>query len=362
MKSKALTYGILRAIGILAGVALLCYFLYTIRSILFYIMIAAVVSLIGRPLVFFLKNKLHFPNMLAVISVLVLVLFFFIGVIGLFFPILMQQSEYIAQIDMDAFRGDLNALNLQVKEYLGVDELDLVQAFKQSVYFQDFDLKVVSDYMSVVFGTMGTVLIGLFSVIFIAFFLLKDSRLLLNSILVFSNHGDEERFQRVFQKIKNLLSRYFVGLTFQILILFVLYAILLFVFEVDNPIAIAFICAFLNIVPYLGPIVAGGLMIVFVFSSNLGADFSTIILPKALYVLGGYCVAQLLDNFINQPLIFGKSVRAHPLEIFLVILIAGLLSGIIGMIVAIPFYTALKVIAKESLSEYKIVQKLTNDL
>lgn len=300
--------------------------------------------------------------MLAVISVLVLVLAFFIGLIMLFIPIILQQSENIGQIDMDAFRSDLNALNLQIKEYLGVKEIDIVQGLRQTTFVQEFDMNDFSNYMNVVFGSMGTVLVGLFSIIFISFFLLKDSRLLLNSILVFSNHGDEERFQRVFSKIKNLLSRYFVGLTLQILVLFILYTVLLMVFEVDNPIAIAFICAFLNIVPYLGPIVAGVLMLLFVFSSNLGADFSSVILPKALYVLGGYCIAQLVDNFINQPLIFGKSVRSHPLEIFLIILIAGLLFGILGMIVAIPFYTAIKVIAKESFSEYKIVKKLTRDM
>ena len=86
------------------------------------------------------------------------------------------------------------------------------------------------------------------------------------------------------------------------------------------------------------------------------------ILPQLMYVMGGYIICQLIDNFINQPLIFGASVRSHPLEIFLVILIAGLLMGITGMIVAVPFYTAMKVIAKESLSEYKIVKRLTRDL
>jgi predicted PurR-regulated permease PerM len=104
------------------------------------------------------------------------------------------------------------------------------------------------------------------------------------------------------------------------------------------------------------------LMALFVISSNLGADFQVVILPKLIFVMMGYSIAQLIDNLISQPLIFGASVRSHPLEIFLIILISGLLFGIIGMVVAIPFYTALKVIAKESLSEYKIVKRLTRDL
>ena len=185
---------------------------------------------------------------------------------------------------------------------------------------------------------------------------------MLNSILVFANRGEEKKFQRVFNKIKILLSRYFVGLFLQITVLFILYTILLTVFEINNPVAIAFICAFLNLIPYLGPIFAGILMGLFVISSFLGADFTTVILPRLGYVMLGYGICQVIDNFISQPMIFGASVRSHPLEIFLIILISGLLFGIAGMVVAVPVYTALKVIAKESLSEYKIVKRLTRDL
>jgi predicted PurR-regulated permease PerM len=97
-------------------------------------------------------------------------------------------------------------------------------------------------------------------------------------------------------------------------------------------------------------------------SSNLGESFSDVILPKTTYVMIGFIIAQLVDNFFSQPYIFSKSVKSHPLEIFLVIIIAGLLFGIIGMIVAVPFYTAIKVILKEFLSENKLVKKLTKDL
>lgn len=360
--SKSIAYGILKALGIILGVILLCYFIYEVQSVIAYIAIAAVIALVGRPIVIFLREKLKFPNQLAVITVLLLVLLVFVGLIALFVPIIVQQSENLAQIDINAFKKDLNALNIQVREYLGVKQIDIIQGLRQTTFIQNFDLKVIPDFMNLLFGGLGTAFIGVFSILFISFFLLKDSSLMLNSILVFSNYGEEERFKLVFNKIKILLSRYFVGLTLQILVLFILYSILLMVFEVDNPIAIAFICAFLNIVPYLGPVVAGVLMMMFVISSNLGADFSTIILPRLLYVLGGYLIAQLIDNFINQPLIFGKSVKSHPLEIFLIILISGLLFNVLGMIVAIPTYTAIKVIAKEAFSEYKIVKKLTRDL
>ncbi|OEY72445.1 permease [Salegentibacter salarius] len=362
MNSKSITLGILRATGIMIGIILLLYFLYEIQSVLVYIAIAAVISLVGRPVVILLRQRLKIPNQLSVVLVLILVLSIFAGIILVFVPIVIEQSQYLSRIDMDAFRSDLNELNNQVNNYLGVEEINLIEGLKQSEFIRNFDISAVPTLLNNVFSILGATLIAIFSILFISFFLLKDSKLMLNSILVFANRGDEQKFQRVFNKIKILLSRYFVGLTLQITVLFVLYAILLSVFEINNPIAIAFICAFLNLVPYLGPLFAGILMALFVISSNLGADFQLIILPKLGYIMLGYAICQLIDNMISQPMIFGASVKSHPLEIFLIILIAGIIFGITGMVVAVPFYTALKVIAKESLSEYKIVKRLTRDL
>ena len=73
-------------------------------------------------------------------------------------------------------------------------------------------------------------------------------------------------------------------------------------------------------------------------------------------------IGQLVDNFFSQPVIFSNSVRSHPLEIFLIIIIAGLMFGVVGMIVAVPGYTAIKVILKEFLADNKIVRRLTRDL
>ena len=73
-------------------------------------------------------------------------------------------------------------------------------------------------------------------------------------------------------------------------------------------------------------------------------------------------IGQLIDNFFSQPFIFSNSVKSHPLEIFLVIIIAGLLFGVVGMIVAVPGYTAIKVILKEFLAENQIVKRLTKNL
>ena len=83
------------------------------------------------------------------------------------------------------------------------------------------------------------------------------------------------------------------------------------------------------------------------------------IIIKSFFLFG---FVQSIDNFLIQPSIYSKAFNAHPLEIFLVIIIGGLLFGIIGMITAVPCYTALKVILKEFLSDNKIVKSLTKDI
>ncbi|MDB2494051.1 AI-2E family transporter, partial [Flavobacteriaceae bacterium] len=137
---------------------------------------------------------------------------------------------------------------------------------------------------------------------------------------------------------------------------------ILMIFGIENSIVIAFLCALLNLIPYIGPMIGCFLMLFLTMSSNLGLDFQSEILPKSIYVLIGYIFAQLIDNFVSQPVIFSKSMKSHPLEIFLTIIIGGILFGVSGMILAVPTYTALKVILKAFLSDNKIVKSLTKEL
>ena len=115
-------------------------------------------------------------------------------------------------------------------------------------------------------------------------------------------------------------------------------------------------------IPYVGPSIGAIVGMIITVSSNLDVDFYTTLMPMLLKVMIVFACMQAIDNFILQPVIYSNSVKAHPLEIFLVILIAAKLGGIIGMILAIPSYTVMRVIAKEFLNQFKIVQKMTESL
>ena len=184
---------------------------------------------------------------------------------------------------------------------------------------------------------------------------MKDSKLLMNAILTILPNKSENKFSKSTEIINNLLSRYFIGLVLQITILFVLYTITLLIFGINNAVVIAFLCALLNLIPYIGPIIGAVIMFLLSMTSNLGQDFQTEILPTTMYVMIGYLIAQIIDNFFSQPFIFSKTTKSHPLEIFLIIIIGGLLFGVVGMITAVPLYTALKVILKEFSNLFLII-------
>ncbi|WP_296384438.1 AI-2E family transporter [Winogradskyella sp.] len=362
MNSKTIATGILRALGILLAVAIVLFFLYKIQSVIVYIAVAAVISLIGRPIVLFLRRKLKFSNTIAVVTTMVLLIGLLVGLVGMFIPLVAEQGHNLALLNIDELQTNVEDLYNQIITYFEFQNIDVEKSIKESNLLSKLDFAVIPDFLNSFISGLGSFSIGLFSVLFISFFFLKDSKLFEDGIMTFIPKGNEMRSKRSFTKIKDLLSRYFVGLIFQILILFVIYTIVLLIFGIDNAVVIAFLCALLNLVPYVGPMVSGFLMLLLSMSSNLGESFSEVILPKTTYVMIGFVIAQLVDNFFSQPFIFSKSVKSHPLEIFLIIIIAGILFGIVGMIVAVPAYTAIKVILKEFLSEYKVVNKLTKGL
>jgi len=357
MNSKIIANGILRAIAYLIGIALIILFFYKIQSVLFYLSIAAVLSLIASPFIRFLRVRLKLPNTLAVVIAMFAFIFIFSGIISLFIPLIVQQGHKISLLNIESFRSDIRDLIAQIHNYFLSKNIDIFKDLK------NIDLtggiQSIPGLLNSLVSLIGSFSIGLLSVLFITFFLMKDSQILHNVILAVTPDEKEERILNSLNTIKILLSRYFIGLIIQISILFAIYSITLLIFGIESAVVIAFLCALLNIIPYLGPLIGGVLMLTLTMTSNLDQDFQNYILPTTIYVLIGYIFAQLIDNFFSQPMIFSKSVKSHPLEIFLIIIIGGLLFGIVGMILAVPSYTAIKVVLKEFLSDNEIVKSIT---
>lgn len=360
MKSNIIARGILKALAVITVGSLIIFFFYKIQSVLIYLIIAIVLSLIGRPIVDLLVKKLKFPNIVAVILTMTIFLFVILGIISMFIPLIKEQGHNISLLNTEELRDRI--LNL-------FKEMDLFFASRRINIFGEFknidltsNISSIPSLLNSLMSVVGTFSMGLFSVLFITFFFLKDSQLLPNAFVSITPKGKEYKTLNSLKKINDLLSRYFIGLIIQISILFAIYSITLLIFDIKSAVVIAFLCALLNLIPYLGPIIGGVLMLLLTMTSSLEYDFQTHILPVTSYVLIGYIFAQLIDNFFSQPIIFSKSVKSHPLEIFLVIITAGFLFGVTGMIFAIPAYTVIKVVLKEFLSDNEFVKSLTKGI
>jgi predicted PurR-regulated permease PerM len=361
MNAKEITKGIFWAVLQLTGLCLLAWLLYQLKTLLIYMLIAGIISLIGRPINRFLMLRLKMRAVLATSISILLLLGLLISLFSLFVPLLLQQGENLSLLDVDLLKVNIETLVEEITVYFQLDNSFWEQQFSVDNLFQNVNFGLLPELLNQTLELLGGFTIGLFSVVFILFFFLKDSHLQERIILALVNDKVSTRVEKSIDKTKGLLSRYFLGLLLQISILLLIYSVVLMVFDVENAFIIAFLCALLNLIPYLGPIIGAVLMTLLTMSSFIGEDFSTVILPKTIYVMIGFLVGQLVDNFFSQPFIFSSSVKSHPLEIFIVILASGTLLGPVGMIIAIPLYTTLKVIAQEFLAENKIVKSLTKN-
>ena len=361
MNAKEISSGIVRAVLQLTGICILVWLLLRVKTLLIYMLIAGIVSLIGRPINQLLTKRLKLKNILASSITIVFLMWILVSIFSLFVPLLVQQGENLSLLEVNELKGNIETLIQEIGTYFNLDNSFWQQQFSVDNLFQNVNFGLLPELLNQTLELLGGFTIGLFSVVFILFFFLKDSHLQERIILALVNDEVTDRVEKSIEKTKGLLSRYFLGLLLQISILLIIYSIVLAIFDVENAFIIAFLCALLNLIPYLGPIIGGVLMLLLTMSSFMGADFSTVILPKTGYVMIGFVIGQLVDNFFSQPFIFSNSVKSHPLEIFIVILASGTLLGPVGMIIAIPLYTTIKVIAQEFMAENKIVKSLTKN-
>ncbi|AZQ60879.1 AI-2E family transporter [Flammeovirga pectinis] len=360
MDYKVISKGLLDTIKKLALFCIGLYTLFLIKSVIIYIAIAGVIALIAYPLKSFLKRRFNFSNNSALLSVVVLFLLLLTAFLSLFIPLIIQEARDLSLINMDEFKSNINltfdSLNQSTLKY----GLDLSSLNLGGVILNKIN-NAPKIFKSII-NTVGSYSVGVFSVCFIAFFFIKESEQIGDFFISVLPIENEKEIKSSIIKIKKLLSRYFIGLSVQILIVFILYLVSLMVIGVSNPLVIAFLCAILNLIPYVGPLIGLILMYILALTDNINMDFQSEFIPLIVKISVAYGITQFIDNNFSQPIIFSKSVNSHPLEIFLVIFISGVLFGIVGMILAVPVYTVIKVILKEFYPNNPVVKALAENL
>lgn len=344
-------------------------FVWFFTSIFAYMVIAAVVALIAKPLKnIFQKIKIRKkPINDGIISAFILIIFLALMFASfyLILPILMSQADDLKKLNYNEIYNNIQLaiadFEAQLKSY-GVISEDQNLTLLITNYFTAFSENIqVDTLVSSAINAASSVFIGFSTVLFMSFFFIKDERLFTRIILMFIPLEQKTEVSHVLLKIRLLLTRYFVGLLTEVVAMMILISLGGLIIGLKNAILIGVIGGFLNIIPYIGPLIGMviGAILVTISSISLGVDAT---LPLVYGILTVFVVANLIDNFLLQPFIYSNSVKAHPLEIFIVIVVGGTLAGVTGMVLAIPLYTILRVVAKEFLGDQEFIKRMIKEI
>ena len=325
------------------------------KSVMTYIAISACLAIIGSPILK-LFQKIKFKNFQlskGIAAFLTLICFY--GIIALIIlsvsPFIAREIQNLSSLNPLSFIHSLEMPIQKIEEFIFeyTQQQFSVESYLKEKILILFDISTLSVILNSITNFTGNILVYFFSVSFITFFFLKDGKLFFDKAISIFPKKYQNEFPSILPQIKHKLNQYLLGILLDIFILFVVLSIGLYFVGVKNYLIIALIAAILNIIPYIGPIIGVliGLVITLYTSCSGTLNCLEFISPLIIKVLAVFGLSQLIDNLLLQPLILSKSVNAHPLEIFFVVIIIGNFYGITGMILAIPLYSVLKIIFLE---------------
>ncbi|MDR1056908.1 MAG: AI-2E family transporter [Prevotellaceae bacterium] len=359
-----------RYIVIIFIVAFIAFLAWYFSNIVAYILISAVLSLIGKPLVDVFGRmrvgKWKLPRWLCALATLFIIgvaifLFFY-----LFIPLIASQTRILGNVDVNELVDTLSRPFRNLEQTI-VHNIPGAENFSLNTFIADEVLSVFNEGMLTnAFGSianfLGSMAIAIFSIIFITFFFLKEEGLFVGAIIILFPPKYEKNIRRALDSATRLLVRYFIGVVIDMLCVMVILTLGYTLFaglDIRTALLIGLIAGILNVIPYIGPVIGAVLGIIISVATHVDLLASGEISSLVFRMILVFAVMKITDDFVLQPTIFANSVNAHPLEIFIVILLAGSLAGIGGMLLAIPAYTVIRVFAKEFFNHFRVVQKLT---
>jgi predicted PurR-regulated permease PerM len=331
-------------------------------QILICILVAGIISIIGYPLVELIDmihyKRFRFPHVLSVFLTLIIILGTILGLLSFFIPLVVKETSMVASIDwqklLEYYRPQLQWMQHTFVQYGIIKKDATLESLLKENLSHFIDLSIFSNILTGVISFAGSLFFYLFTTLFLSFFFLLDVRMLPRFILMLVPRKYEDQSRHIMQRSKDVLTRYFLGLVINVLVMIASYSISLSIVGVKGALVIAFFAGIVNIIPYVGPLIAVGTGIVLSVTGVVSDGFYGSIGSTILGVFIGMLVVILLDNIVYGPLIQGKSVKAHPVEIFLVIIAAGSIGGIPAMIIAVPSYAFLRIVGEEFFSHFRI--------
>lgn len=357
-----------RIVGALLGIVILASLLWYFSTVVLYILGAAVFAIMGKPLVNAIE-KIHIKNWrpsrsLAAIITLMVIMAILAALVMAILPLVINKISLLSNQDSGSITEMLRQPMANIEQLINQKFPEAQFSVREAINERIAPLmksQVITDTLGAITSMAMDIAMAIFCMAFITFFFLKDENMFSQWVIMLFPAKYETNVQRAIDSTINLLIRYFIGISIESLIKLVAIAVPLYFlgFSVSSAVMIGLISAVLNVIPYVGPVI--GAIIGFAIAAITpipGAE----LLNTILYMTLIFAVFQLIDNAVLQPYIYASSVKAHPLEIFIVILMAGYMAGITGMLFAIPAYTVLRVFAKEFFSNFKVVQRLTDNI
>ena len=351
--------------------AVVLFLIWYFSDIVIYILVAFVLAIIGKPLTDFLMKlrigKRKMPKWLAALVTLIAIWVVILAIFFIFVPILFDKVSQLSTMDLpqliSSFQEPLHAFEQFIRQTFSLrpDQFDIMSSIAQNINPVGNMIAFLNRLLSSIVSVVSGMVIAAFSISFITFFFLKESNLFQDMLVVMFPKKYEENITRALDSTTSLLIRYLTGIVAEssIMTAIVSAGLLIWGFDWQDSLIIGLFVGILNVIPYVGPIIG---VAIGLFIGLVGAAPDASLLAISLKIAGTILTAQLIDNVVLQPFLYSNRAKAHPLEIFLVILIAGSIAGVLGMLLAIPAYNVIRVFAKEFFNNFRVVQKLTEKI
>ena len=315
-------------IGLIALVAIL----YIAQDIIVPIVFAIIFAIVLHPVVnFFVQLKIN--RVIAIILSLVITTIALVGLIALLFT---QASRFTETwpILVDKFTDTLNQIITSASGYLGIDPLKIHEWLTKSIHelIDTSNAAIGNTLLTVGTGVMIMFLLPLY--IFLILFYQPLIREFIRRLFVNSDQG---QVNQIVKQTKTVIQRYLVGLIIEAVMVAILNTTVLFTLGIDYAILLGIIGALLNVIPYIGGLVAVALPMMVALATKSTAWYP-------LYVLIGYYIIQLIDNNFIVPYIVASKVKINALFSIIVVFIGNALWGIPGMFLSIPLIAIVKLI------------------
>lgn len=333
-----------KATVILLGLVLFFYIMSVLAGVLVPFAFAGLFAILLNPLFNRLARKMpRIPAILVTLLIAMLV------VAGLFYFLSTRIAMFSNDFPLikEKFTSLLNQLQTWVQKQMGAGAAKQIQSLQQN--FSKTDPNMITSTLGTVFGFVS-VLILLPIYIFL---LLFYKPLLLDFLFQVSSEKHSLRVAEILSQIKSAIQSFMVGLMTETAIVCTLNSIALLIIGVPNAIVIGVIGGLLNILPYIGGLIAISLPLLMSLAGNGG-------LSEIVLIVGAYLFIQFIDNNFLVPKIVSSKVKINALISILVVLLGGLLWGVAGMFLSIPFIAVLKIIF-DRIDELKPWGKLLGD-